>query len=175
MACLLTKSRAEVCKEFVGGIKSIYFINYGDLGAITYDGISPANPDITDQIKSIAGTFSLFKYDLKGANSFEQTITNVDQARSAVDLYTKALVAQAITSRYIDEIANKTIALSDANKRILETGREYYKVLEMTTKMSNGYSDASIVQAGSIAKAKELCVMSPRMIERTTDMCVGLS
>ncbi len=31
-----------------------------------------------------------------------------DQARAAVDLYTQALVAQAITSRYIDEIANKT-------------------------------------------------------------------
>jgi hypothetical protein len=88
-------------------------------------------------------------------SAYAATITNVDQARSAVDLYTKALVAQAITSRYIDEIANKTIALSDANKRILETGREYYKVLEMTTKMSNGYSDASIVQAGSIAKAKD--------------------
>jgi hypothetical protein len=76
MACLLTHGRAEVCKEFVGGIKSIYFINYGDLGAITYDGVSPANPDISDQIKTIAGTMSLFKYDLKGANSFEQTITS---------------------------------------------------------------------------------------------------
>ena len=76
MACLLTHGRAEVCKEFVGGIKSIYFINYGDLGAITYDGVSPANPDITDQIKTIAGTMNLYKYDLKGANSFEQTITS---------------------------------------------------------------------------------------------------
>jgi hypothetical protein len=77
MACLLTHGRAEVCKEFVGGIKSIYFINYGDMGLITYDGVTPTpNPDITDQIKTIAGTFSLFKYDLKGANSFEQTITS---------------------------------------------------------------------------------------------------
>ena len=76
MACLLSHGRAEVCKEFVGGIKSIYFINYGDLGAITYDGVSPANPDITDQIKTIAGTMNLYKYDLKGANSFEQTITS---------------------------------------------------------------------------------------------------
>jgi hypothetical protein len=88
-------------------------------------------------------------------SAYAATITNVDQARSAVDLYTKALVAQAITSRYIDEIANKTIALADANKLILQSGREYYKVLEMTSKMSNGYSDASIVQASSISKAKD--------------------
>ena len=40
MACLLTHGRAEVCKEFVGGIKSIYFINYGDLGAIGYGTIN---------------------------------------------------------------------------------------------------------------------------------------
>ena len=73
MACLLTHGRAEVCKEFVGGIKSIYFINYGDLGSIGYGTV---NTDDSDQIKTIAGTMSLFKYDLKGANSFEQTVTS---------------------------------------------------------------------------------------------------
>jgi hypothetical protein len=73
MACLLTHGRAEVCKEFVGGIKSIYFINYGDLGAITYGTV---NTDASDKISTIAGTFSLYKYDLKGANSFEQTFTS---------------------------------------------------------------------------------------------------
>jgi len=71
MPCLLTHGRAESCKEFVGGIKSIYFINYGDLGAITYGAT-----DASDKILTIAGTMSLFKYDLKGANSFEQTVTS---------------------------------------------------------------------------------------------------
>jgi len=112
------------------------------------------NASVSDERRAEA--LKAVKSELSKVNSaYASTITNVDQARAAVDLYTKALVAQAITSRYIDEIANKTIALSDANKKILETGREYYKVLEMTTKMSNGYSDASIVQAGSISKAKE--------------------
>ena len=73
MACLLTHGRAEVCKEFVGGIKSIYFINYGDMGAITYGTV---NTDASDKISTIAGTLSLYKYELKGANSFEQTITS---------------------------------------------------------------------------------------------------
>lgn len=72
MPCLLTHGRAEVCKEFVGGIKSIYFINYGTLGAIAYD----ATVDEEDAIATIAGAGTLFKYDLKGANSFEQTITS---------------------------------------------------------------------------------------------------
>ena len=72
MACLLTHGRAEVCKEFVGGIKSIYFINYGTLGAITYD----STVDEEDAIATIAGVSTLYKYDLKGANSFEQTVTS---------------------------------------------------------------------------------------------------
>lgn len=73
MACLLTHGRAEVCKEFVGGIKSIYFIKYGDLGAITYGTV---DTDTSDRISTIAGTMNLYKYDLKGTNSFEQTITS---------------------------------------------------------------------------------------------------
>jgi hypothetical protein len=74
MACLLTKSRAEVCKEFVGGIKSIYFINYNDTANLvpTYSVTAGAE----DSITTITGVTSLYKYDLKGANSFEQTITS---------------------------------------------------------------------------------------------------
>jgi hypothetical protein len=112
------------------------------------------NASVSDERRAEA--LKAVKNELGKVNSaYASTITNVDQARAAVDLYTQALVAQAITSRYIDEIANKTIALADANKLILQSGREYYKVLEMTSKMSNGYSDASIVQASSISKAKD--------------------
>ena len=71
MACDLTHGRLEVCKEFVGGIKAVYFIPYGVLGAITY-----GTTDASDKISTIAGTMSLYKYELKGANSFEQTITS---------------------------------------------------------------------------------------------------
>ena len=71
MACDLTHGRLEVCKEFVGGIKAVYFIPYGVLGAITY-----GTTDASDRITTIAGTLSLYKYELKGTNSFEQTITS---------------------------------------------------------------------------------------------------
>jgi hypothetical protein len=112
------------------------------------------NASVSDERRAEA--LKAVKNELGKVNSaYASTITNVDQARAAVDLYTQALVAQAITSRYIDEIANKTIALADANKLILQSGREYYKVLEMTSKMANSYSDASIVQASSISKAKD--------------------
>jgi hypothetical protein len=70
MSCLLTNGREEVCKTAVGGIDAIYFINYGEMDVITYDVTN------TDSIETVTGVTSLFKYELKGTNSFEQTITS---------------------------------------------------------------------------------------------------
>jgi len=77
MACLLTHGRAESCKEFVGGIKAIYFLNYGVVGP--QPTANYGLTDLTDQLNTLTLTPSastLFKYELKGANSFEQTITS---------------------------------------------------------------------------------------------------
>ncbi len=84
-------------------------------------------------------------------SSYAETITNVDQARRAVDLYTQALVAQAITSRYIDEIANKTIALADANKKILKTGREYFNMYKEINALLEGGDAGAAVELGTAA------------------------
>ena len=70
MACDLTSGRLEVCKDSVGGLKNVYFVNYGDLGAITYDVTN------TDVIDAIAGTPSAYKYELKGASTFTQNINS---------------------------------------------------------------------------------------------------
>jgi len=66
MACDLTKGRKEPCKDVVGGLNAIYFIDYGDLGTVT---------ETDDEITDLSGTFTAYKYELKGASSFEQTIT----------------------------------------------------------------------------------------------------
>jgi hypothetical protein len=93
-----------------------------------------------------AQAFKLVVSELSKVNSaYASTITNVDQARAAVDLYTQALVNQAITSRYIDELATKTIALADANKKIIQSGRDYYDNLE---KQKNAYQGVTGVAIG---------------------------
>lgn len=68
MACDLTLGRIEPCKDSVGGLKNLYFVNYGDLGAITYDTTN------TDVIDAVAGTPDAYKYEIKGASSFTQNI-----------------------------------------------------------------------------------------------------
>ena len=68
MACDLANGRLEVCKDAVGGIDAVYFINYADYDFptdVTYVAT-------TDTIDTVANVTSLYKYELKGTNSFEQ-------------------------------------------------------------------------------------------------------
>lgn len=67
MACDLTKGRKEPCKDVVGGLKAVYFVDFGDLGTVT-----KTNDEITD----LSGTFSAYKYELRGNSSFEQSISS---------------------------------------------------------------------------------------------------
>lgn len=70
MACDLTLGRKESCKDSVAGIKEVYFVNFGDLGAITL-----TNDEVTD-IAGDSGDITAFKYELKGNNSFETTVNS---------------------------------------------------------------------------------------------------
>jgi hypothetical protein len=74
MACDIGLGRIEPCKDSVGGLKALYFINYGDFGAVTYDITD------TDVITTLAGTPSAYKYEIKGANSFTQNINSSREA-----------------------------------------------------------------------------------------------
>jgi hypothetical protein len=70
MACDISLGRLEPCKDSSGGLKAVYFVNWGDATGYTYDGTN------TDVIDAVAGTPSAYKYDLKGTSSFTQTITS---------------------------------------------------------------------------------------------------
>jgi hypothetical protein len=73
MPCEVSMGRLESCKDSVSGLLNIYFANYGDLDAS--DVVYGAG-EFTDQITAWnnAAPISLYKYELKGANGFEQTI-----------------------------------------------------------------------------------------------------
>ena len=67
MACDITAGRIEQCKDSVGGLDAVYFVNFGDATSYT----------ITDDvITAVAGTPSAYKYELKGTSAFEQSITS---------------------------------------------------------------------------------------------------
>jgi hypothetical protein len=68
MPCVLSTGRKLACKEVVGGIKQVFFVDYGTLGAVT----------ITNgTVSALAGTtYTCYQYDVKSASGLEQTITS---------------------------------------------------------------------------------------------------
>ena len=107
MACDLISGRVEPCKDSVGGLKNLYFVNYGDLGAITYDA---TNSDVID---SVAGTPDAYKYEIKGASSFTQNI------QSSRDTGTTAF-------EQVVEVTLKKLTVADHKElKILAFGRPH--------------------------------------------------
>lgn len=77
MSCDITHGRLESCKDVVGGLQSIYILNYGDydpITGVTYSAII-GQEDLITAITLTPAT-SIYKYELKGTNSFETTITS---------------------------------------------------------------------------------------------------
>lgn len=78
MSCDIAQGRLEACKSGVSGLDAIYFINFGDFNpdASTAGGdvLYSTTAGYEDTISDIANVASLYKFELKGANSFEQTI-----------------------------------------------------------------------------------------------------
>ena len=67
----MATGRKLPCKDVVGGIKTVYFADYGTLGTLT---ITAG----TLTAVSNAGT-NWYKYEVKGGNNLEQTITSSDE------------------------------------------------------------------------------------------------
>lgn len=107
MACDLAIGRVEPCKDSVGGLKNLYFVNYGDLGAITYD---VTNSDVID---TVAGTPDAYQYEIKGASSFTQNI------QSSRDTGTTAF-------EQVVEVTLKKLTIADHKElKILAFGRPH--------------------------------------------------
>ena len=75
MSCDITAGRLEPCKDSVGGITAIY------VGGAYTSGLLNAPSDggvtiVSDQITGFAAPLTFYKYNLKGANSFDQVNEN---------------------------------------------------------------------------------------------------
>ena len=65
MACLLTQGRQEVCKESVGGLAGVYFINF-TTGSFTKNG--------SGQVTALPSGSTVYYYELKGNSSYTETV-----------------------------------------------------------------------------------------------------
>lgn len=136
MSCDLANGRLEVCKTAVGGIDAIYFVNYGDYTGITYDGTN------TDVIDSVAGVTTLYKFELKGTNSFDQVLNSSRENGTtfAEQTLTFTLKNQDITTHKIAKLlayGRPHVVVRSRNGNFFFAGLEHG--MEVTTaNVSNG-------------------------------------
>jgi hypothetical protein len=67
MACNLTQGRQEVCKESIGGLAGVYFMNYTTASFATN-----ANGEIT----ALPANQTLYYYQLKGTSAYTETVNS---------------------------------------------------------------------------------------------------
>lgn len=65
MSCLITAGRNEVCKDSVGGLQGVYFMNF-TTGSATKDG----NGEVT----ALPSGSTVYYYELKGNSSYTETV-----------------------------------------------------------------------------------------------------
>ena len=121
MACNLTKGRLEPCKDVVGGLKAVYFTDFGDLGTVT---------KVDDEITDLSGTFVAYKYDLKGGSSFEQAITSSRENGTTYFEQTLNLTLKKLSKEDNKEIKllaydRPHVAVEDYNGNVFIMGLEH--------------------------------------------------
>jgi hypothetical protein len=67
MPCNLSAGRQEVCKESIGGIQGVYFINY-TTGSFT--------KDVNGLVTALPQSSSLYYYQLKGTSAYTETVNS---------------------------------------------------------------------------------------------------
>lgn len=70
MACNLSAGRQEPCKDSIGGIAAVYFLNYTGSLANSTNGESDA------LIESLPAGLTVYEYDLKGNSSYTETVNS---------------------------------------------------------------------------------------------------
>jgi hypothetical protein len=121
MACDLTRGRKEPCKDVVGGLRAVYFTDFGDFGTVT---------QTADEITDMTGAFSAYKYDLKGNSTFEQTVTASRENGTVFFEQTLNLTLKKLSKEDNAEVkllayGRPHIAVEDYNGNVMVMGLEH--------------------------------------------------
>ena len=110
MACALTTGRKVPCKSAFGGIKTVYFADFGELTGVTIDA--------TTKEATVTGSPTWYEFDVKGNSSLETTVTS--SRENGTTFYTQTL---NLTLTYLD-------AKTQAELQILAAARPLIVVLD---------------------------------------------
>ena len=109
MSCNLTSGRIVPCKNKSGSIKTVYFADFGTLGAVT---------ESAGLISAFAGTPVFFKFDVRGTTNLDSVVTS--SRENGTTFYTQTLTLQL---QYYDRATSEQI-------KLLAVGRPHIVVVD---------------------------------------------
>lgn len=170
MACNITAGRLEGCKDSVGGLNAIYFVNFGDMGDLT----------ISDEtVTGIAATTpSAFKYDLRGTSSFDQSLTSSrDNGTTFAEqtLVVSLKKQDATTHKEVKLLAygRPQIIIEDNNGSMWLMGEEYGSEMTATTSTGAAMGDKNGYELTFVAMEKGLAKEFTGDIDTLFSVTVG--
>jgi len=128
MPCDITLGRAEQCKNVIGGLRAVYLMNWNNNQVISVN-----SNDVVTQIEPGGNSY---KYELKGASTFEQTVTSSRENGSTyveqkLNLDLKKLSIADHKQLKILSYNRTRIFVEDNNGNFFLAGKE--KGMELTT------------------------------------------
>ena len=127
MACLITSGRSEPCKDSLGGLRNVYFINEDITANYIYklnDGegdVYILDDDFSESIDYIEGIANLYKFELKSnENVYDQEI--VTSRENGTTFFRQTLTIKLKKQDIATHNAVKTLAY--AKPRILVENNE---------------------------------------------------
>ena len=129
MSCDIAKGRLEPCKDSVGGLKSLYFINFGDVASVSKLD-TEGNEDVINTITPLAATADAYKYDIKGASSFTQNIqssrdTGTTAFEQVIEVTLKKLSVQDHKELKFLAYGRPQVIVEDYNGNLFYAGLEH--------------------------------------------------
>ena len=124
MACDITLGRTEPCKDSVGGINAVYFVNFGDITGITYD-----STDV-DVIDAVAGSPNAYKYEVRGNSTYTENIQSSRENgttafEQVLELTLKKLTKEDHNTIKLLSFVRPNILIEDNNGNVFLAGAEY--------------------------------------------------
>ena len=120
MSCDLSKGRLELCKDSIGGIKAVFFMNAGN-GVIV---------ESAEDIITSLGVVTVYKYETKDTSNFEETINSSRETgttfwEQVLNLTIKKL--DAVTRKELKLMAygNPYVFVQDNNDNLIMLGRTF--------------------------------------------------
>jgi len=157
-------NRTEPCKNNVGGINSVYFVNYGEIKGVTYS----SNGAV---ITSVDGTPAAFKFNANGSSSYSETIKS--SSRNGTTFYEQNLKITLPKLSEQDQISIDSLAKGRPNIIIQDNnGNLFLSGLDFGSNMidSNVITGENMLDlSGYVLNFKAMEKFSSKFLYRTNE------